>query len=1327
MSKADGARPFWYSVQPGRFLYRKTFHGKLAANWEEEDMTLRFYKIFFTAAVLIAALAICAVSALAQSGSEGAVLVTVADASGAVIPGTSLTLVALRTNDTRTAQTSAIGTYTFVHLPIGMYQLTVSRKGYATKEYSSVLVEASRITNLTATLSVGETTETVRVSAETSPVLETSSNAIGTVVDIKQIEDLPLDGRDLTAFSSLVAGYSGANGSGTYNGLPSTDQGSNIDGVVGNSSRMKFVGNIQPAVSPRLEDIEQMTVQTDQLDLNSGFGQASTQVNFVSRRGSNHFHGRVYEDFRNSGLNANSWYNDALSLPKNKLIMNDFGASVGGPILHNKLFFFGTFAMRKVPGSFTATNNIFTSAAQSGDFTYTGSDGATHTYNLLDIARQSNPNLPGTVNPEIASQFSSINAIASAGKVSPTSDPNLNEIGWNQGSPTTYYYPAVRVDYNPTSKAKLYLSWLMTKQEQPTASPADFPGSAYSNQIAGNNSKNYTSSFGFDYIFSPEIINQFRAGYLYDATGYAYNAAPLYATAPTVAWGYPNASGAMSGQQYNLPVSTFYPIFNFSDSMTWEHRAHTIQFGVSWYREQDHYWNPPAGFSNYNLGLAGGDPALNAFTNSGTNPSLPDASSADLAAADQLYAILTGRIASVTGESPYSIKDQKYGTPGQTGEYPLDELASAYGLFAEDSWKVTPSLTLNYGMRWDFVGPSKDLTGFYHSATEAAIYGPSGVGNLFNPGSLTGDMNPEITSQAEPYKPWHVTPQPAFGFAWNPRVESDSPLRAILGNGATVIRGGFALRRFTEPYQYFWDFATDYGSFYYQYFFLNANNTGQMGTFSPGSLSLGDSLPSFGLSPSSYQATAPESEFTFMNSTPVYGLSPNLKQPYSESWNFGIQRSLGHSMALEVRYNGNRTVHQWINIDPNEVNVFENGFLAEFKKAQANLAASGGTSFSSSYGNATPILDAAFGGPNASDYTNSQFINYLNTGQVGALASTLANVAGTVPYFCNLVGASFSPCATNAGYSGAGAGYPVNFFVANPYAAGTNPGFSTPNATGELVSAGYSNYNGMQVDLRQANWHGLEYDANYTWSHSLGVASNNQWTGALNEFTLRNLRKSYSPTLFDIRNVFHAHGTYDLPIGKGRQFLSQNAIVDKVVGGITVGTIVTYQSGEPAQLTGGYATYNDYGDGGIKLTGVTASQLQKAVGVYRVPGASYVDLINPKYLTNPTGGGANTQYITPNTTPGAIGQVIYLHGPRQFYQDLSLTKNVPIHESLRFQLQASFMNVWNHPVFGDGTGGGAFNSGVQNYGFGLGSPTNNNSGETPGFGRTIELRGNFDF
>ena len=166
-------------------------------------------------------------------------------------------------------------------------------------------------------------------------------------------------------------------------------------------------------------------MQTDQLDLNSGFGQASTQLNFVSRSGSNRFHGRVYEDFRNAALNANSWANDQAGIRKNSLILNDFGASVGGRIFRDKLFFFGSFAMSKQPGSLSATNNVFTSAAQQGNFMYQGTDGTTHTVNVFTLAAQSSPTLPTTVNSIVAAQLQLINKNVGSSGVTATPDLKL--------------------------------------------------------------------------------------------------------------------------------------------------------------------------------------------------------------------------------------------------------------------------------------------------------------------------------------------------------------------------------------------------------------------------------------------------------------------------------------------------------------------------------------------------------------------------------------------------------------------------------------------------------------------------------------------------------------------------------------------------------------------------------------------------------------------------------------------------------------------------------------------------------------------------------------
>jgi hypothetical protein len=1241
-------------------------------------------------------------TALGQSGSQGTVIVTVTDASGAVIPDANLELVEASTNSLRKAETASDGSHRFVNLTIGVYKLSISKTGYASKVYSSVLVQASQVSSIAAALPVGEVSEVVSVTGTRTPVLQVSSNEIGTVVDMKQIQNLPLEGRDLTSFSTLVAGYNG-----TFNGLPSNDQGSNIDGVIGSSSRMKFSGNTQPAVSPRLENIEEMSIQTDQLSLNSGFGQSSTQLNFVSKRGSNRFHGSVYEDFRNSGLNANSWFNNAAGVRKNKLILNDFGGNFGGPIFHDKLFFFGSFAMSKQPGSFTASNDVFTTAAQQGNFTYSGG-----MVNVLNVVNASNPSLPGTVNSQQSAQLAAINDAVSHGAVTGTADPNYNQISWNNNSSITNYFPGGRLDYVLSDRVRMYLSFLYNKNNQPTSSAANFPGSGFAYQVAGSSTKNYTTSYGLDFIITPRLINQLKLGYLYDNTQYAPGVKPSYATLPTVAWAFGNSTGTMSGQSYPLPITTFYPILNASDSVTWEKGSHAISFGASWYREQDHYYNPPEGFPNYSLGLASGDPALNAFNTS----NFPGASANDLVEAEQLYAILTGRISNVNGQFAKNPHDNTYETG--VGAYNLDEVSSAAGLFAEDSWKVRRDLTLNYGLRWDFVGDQHDLTGAYHSASPGDIYGPSGYGNLFNPGSLKGNMNPVLTANEHAYAPWKVTPQPAFGFSWNPTV-SEGPLGALLGGSSTVIRGGFALRRFTEPYQYYWNQASDYGSFFYQNFSLNPNNTGTTGTFTPGSLSLGQALPPYAIAPAAYEVTAQQAEFTFISGAPgVNGIDPHIKQPYSESWNFGVQRALGSSRVLEVRYNGNRSIHQWIAINPNEVNVFENGFLAEFKKAQANLAANGGPNAAnpSFAGSGMPIITAAFGGSaNDSDFSNGQFIQYLVNGDVGSFANTLSGVNGTHPYFCNLVGSKFAPCVTNAGVTTAGAGYPINFFQSNPYAAGTQ--------TGYMTAAGYSNYNGLQVEFRQASWKGLQFDANYTYSKSLGISTPQSWTGSLNVFTLRNLRQSYGPSQFDLTHVTHIHGTYDLPFGHGKSFLSNNAIADKVAGGWTVGTILTFQTGYPFALTGGNQTFNDYGDGGVNLSGVTSEQLQKAIGVHRIPGQTFVTLIDPKYLASATGGGANATYISPNTTPGTIGRVVYLHGPHGFYDDVSVTKTVPIRREMNFRIQAEFLNAFNHPVFGNSSSqtsaAGSINSSVQSNSFGLGGISNSS--------RLIELRANVDF
>jgi hypothetical protein len=1324
-------------------------------------------------AALLVLMALYLAPSICAQGSEGTVAVTVLDLSGSVVQGAQLQLLDAATNALLKGETQEKGTYTFVNLPLGKYKLTVSKTGFQSEVFTDVVVQAAQTTDISAKLKVGTINETVQVNGGEAPLVETTSNAIGTTIDLKQIEDLPLEGRDLTSLSYMVPGASFVGGAGTYDGLPSIAQGNNIDGVIGSPSRMKFGGNQEPIVSPRLESIQEMTVQTEQLNLDQGAGQANMQLSFVTRRGGNAFHGRLYDDFRNDGLNANSWFNDALTsinpttpATKNLFHRNDFGASVGGPIIKNKLFFFGSYAELKIPGAYTTSNDVFTPAAQTGNFSYNG-----QTVNLFTLAQNANAeygtSLPTAVLSCTASYcpatvLAAAQAATAFGEVTPSAggDPNLNLLSWQVNNAQTSYFPAVRVDYEATQKMRFNLAWNMTKDNFPGVSPPDFPGSAWAKTGAGNKDTSYTMGFGFAWTLSPTLVNEFRGGFLYNDFPYAYNAPPLSINNPQLAWNYPtDTSAQMSGTIFYSGITTYYPVFNASDTMTWQHGAHTMNYGFSWWREQDHYYNPAAGYPIANFGVAAGDTAAsNAFTTSGPGASLPGASPNQQLEAEQLYAILVGRISGVgAGGGGYPFITSANNYVQEVGRYNLDELEGGKGLFFQDSYRIKTNLTLNFGMRWDFTSADKDLSKLYHSASPAAIFGPSGINNLFNPGSFTSDPNgltPTLAENPHPYNAWNVAPEPAFGFAWSPK--SDGFMGKLIGSSQTVIRGGFSLRKITEPQQYVWNQASDLGSFYYQSFYLNANGTGAQGTFTPGSLAISDFNPNaaptqafspytYGLSPATFLASEAASDFTFLGGPGLNGLNPNIQQPYTESWNFGIQRQVGQSGALEVRYVGSVTRRQWFNIDPNEINIFgttsqfPNSFLTQFQNAQTNLAINqtqGITSFANNgYAGqqATPIFDAAFagetpGGPGVplSDYGATNFITQLQTGQAGAMASTLAGVSGTVPYLCNLVGSSFVPCANNvtAGtYNAAGAGYPINYFQANPYVQGIGSSYT--------VAEGSSNYNALQVDFRQRAWHGLQFDANYTWSHALGIATQNNWLGQGAVFTLRDMRLTYGPTLFDLRHVVHINGTYDLPFGRGKQFAGDSsAVVNSLIGGWTLGTIFSFQTGAPFLLFGGTDTFNDYGDGGVVLNGVTTSQLQKSVGKYPVSGTTNVAFINPKYL-NPAGG-YNSTYIAPNTTPGTFGQRIWLHGPHNTYDDVSVTKNFPISEKLRFSLQAEMLNAFNHPTFGPGATNGGANFGwnaIQSSTFGLitGGPLNPYATSPNGGAREIELRANFEF
>ena len=309
---------------------------------------------------------------------------------------------------------------------------------------------------------------------------------------------------------------------------------------------------------------------------------------------------------------------------------------------------------------------------------------------------------------------------------------------------------------------------------------------------------------------------------------------------------------------------------------------------------------------------------------------------------------------------------------------------------------------------------------------------------------------------------------------------------------------------------------------------------------------------------------------------------------------------------------------------------------------------------------------------NSQGWTNGTFVNRLLLGQAGSFASTMAGPSSPT-YYCRIVGNNFGPCA-DRGYSAPGP-YPINFFVPNPYVADLT--ITDDNS--------WSTYNGLQLELRRRLRNGLSLTANYAFSKGLSDMQNTGSTVNSQYYrTIRNFALDKAPMPSDIRHTLSLYGTYDLPVGKGRHFAITNRVLNHIVGGWTVSGIMRLTSGSVSSLTSGQRCFNQSADCGVVLNGLSVSQLQEMMQVFRNgPTGTTLSSADPSLVG--ADGRANPQYLALPTTPGQFGQFIYIYGPNYISTDMSVNKDVRITERVRFTLQAEAMNFLNHPVFGFGS------------------------------------------
>jgi hypothetical protein len=1259
-------------------------------------------------------LALVCLSANAQNSGE--IRGTVQDPSGALVPTVALKIKDISTGIEKATASDADGAFTFLNLQAGIYRLTATGAGFQTTIIDSLVVETARAMDLIVHMKVGAVTESVEVQA-TGVQLETSSNQIATTVSNTYIQELPFNGRDILNFALLMPGSQTANDrsgrNSTFNGLPNAALNITIDGVNNNSQRFKSGGTSFFEFAPsRLDAVEEITVSTSGSGAEAS-GEGAMQIRFTTKRGTDRYHFKIFEQFQNEDLNANDFFKNMRGQPISKSRTQNFGGNFGGklapfvPYLRNKLFFFANFEMSPVPGSTTLNTNTLTTDSQAGFFVYNGTDGQQHRVNLLTAAAGGGQN--GTIDPTIAAMFGRINQTKSgaSGFLPVPNQPYYQTMTWVQPTKTTTIWPTARLDYQINPQIAWHGTWNLRHQLIDGSAPP-YPGSPY-DWTNGYKITTYVATNTLDWTIRPNMLNTFTFGVQSNGE-YFYQGADPHQWAP-----YGNKVLIMPSQSgTNTPViatdiptsgniTPFIrnnPVYELSDNVSWVKGKHRFSIGGKILHTS--FWETSfgtAGVPNLALGIAAGDPVTSVLQSA-----LPGISTTngDLTNAQNLYAILTGRLSAISVTTNVDESSKQY---AQFSPVTQRFAFTTGALYFQDSFRATPHLTLNFGLRWQFDGPIHNTNGIDTSPDASSFLGPST--GLFQPGVLNGNQNPAFVLTTNPYSGDYMNPAPNFGFAWNPAGRGGL-LGKLLGDGKTVIRGSYRIAQYDEGLNVISNL-------------LSGNpGTTQSGAVNPGApgfpvggLTLASTIPAISVNPPTFTNSLAQSLFTFNRSASY--INPNLVSPYVQDFTIGVQREVAKGTLLSVNYIGNKSTHLWHQYNYQETNIFENGFLQQFIQAQNNLTinvANGKTGFANNglAGQAAiPIFDAAFGAlgsqaalPAGSGYTNSTFITNLQQGVAGTLANSLAT---TNTYLCRLVGSSFSPCSA-LGYNAPGK-YPINLFRANPFVNNIN----------YIDDNGNTNYNALQIELRKSLSHGLSLTANYTWGHTLGNISNvTSQSGQTEMHTLRNGRLDYGPTPFDIRQSFQTYWTYDLPFGKGRLINVGNPILERVVGAWSIGAIWKYTSGYVQQVSAGRNTVNVNTTGttsGVVLAGgLTPGQLADKLNT--ISGTSFPNLIADRSIIG-SNGQANPQFLLPPTTPGVFGQFLYLYGPNNLSMDMSLTKEVRITERSKFSFQVEALNFMNHAIFPMAT----TNPTSATFGQVTSTASNPNNGS---FGRVVQLR-----
>lgn len=1222
--------------------------------------------------ILIIGLALLMAQIAIQAQTTGSLSGTITDPSSALVPGATVTIVSNATGAERTATANSSGAFDFQALQPGTYTISVNATGFKRAVARDIVVAVGTAASVTVPLELGLAGEEVTVTAA-QDTINTSSPSLTTTINTRQVADLPLPTRNPLELAGLQAGIAvtGDNVRGSsIAGLRQTATNVTQDGINAMDNFVK-TSSLFAISTPSLNSTAEFTITTGTVGSEQGRGVG--QVTLVTKGGSNDFHGGLFYMNRNDAFQANTFFNNALGTARPRQNQHFFGFDIGGPIYFphfgegvpaiwsgkDKAFFF--FAYEGFRDSFSVTRNrtVLTPQARTGIFRYTGSNGALQTVNLLAIGNT------GILNP------------ITMGIIGTTPLPNNTDVGdgfntagfrYNVSGVSNNDKYVGRYDHQLVEDTRLgshkfefvynYFKNILSPDTF-NGLEAPFPGLVSSKQggprtlVTGALVSNFGSS----------MTNVFRVGKQFAPVAFALESNP---TAPFIGFQgitLPYAGGGFQSQGRDTQV------WNVKDDFSWSKGQHLIRFGGDYQRIFATTFND-AGINPF---ITLGTPAHN--TGGIADSSFPFSTAANRASGRGVFANLVGNLSSASATVNVTSPTSGFVQGATRGR---DFLQRDLALYVQDQWRARSNLTLNFGVRWDYMGVPTTPDGLSIQLTDHRhIFGVSGFGNLFNPNAAAGaapaigrlDFVGGNTGKALYNDDWNNF-APFVGFAWSPEFKGGLGKLLFGEAGKSSIRGGYSISYLRDG-------------------FTVISNALGVGTTNPGLIATASVPEATGvLTAAGVPLPIPTFQVPITDRTnnlanfnnSLWAIDPNLRTPYVQQWSLGYEREIFANTAFEVRYSANRAIKLYRAVDFNEVNIFENGFLQEFLAAQRNLATNAANGSPNNFGNLgmgtvpLPIFSRFFTGATpANSFTNATFISHLNNNNVGSIASTLA--------FSNIYRTARETAAN---------GIPANFFVANPNALGARL----------LTNDSSSNYHSLQVELRRRFSSGLQFQANYTFAKALSDApdaqGNNQST--LENFrTFRNKRLDYRRISDDQTHRFVANGIYDLPFGRGRSFLSGvNPFVNYVVGGWTVGSIAAWSTRPPFFITSGRTSFNAWAGGSqdlgpAQLLGISFAEFKKNVGIFRTPAGIF--WFNPAMLnitTSPTTGRVVSSTLKPGLlgqpAPGTFGNfpLNSINTGTYFNLDMSLTKRFPIGERVKLELKTTFINVLNNANFAFG-------------------------------------------